>query len=309
MRRITTSFLAALLVCAGAAMARGTNRTYGNDNMNIHLDSDANGDVTDCSQVVVQFDGKAAVRSSEDLPGAAGLRSLRLHAPSSGGVRVNGWNGSGYSVKACKAAALASDLASVHVSLRNDEVVTEGGDEGGWVVFFLVQAPRGATLDLESRNGPIDVRNVNAASLTASAKNGPVSILDCSGTMDVSTQNGPISLAGGSGNMKLAAKNGPLSVRLSGSTWEGGQLDARTQNGPVSLRLPGGYRSGVVIESDGHAPISGRAEACGAARRSIDVDEDDDSNGWTPLRLEFGSGSTLVHLSTKNGPVSVKDGE
>lgn len=305
MRKLAGFLFMATLVATSAMAAHDHGWGGSGSNMNIHVDADANGNVTDCSQVVVEFDGKAAVRADEEVAGTAGLRALRLQAARNGGIRVSGWSGSGYSVKACKAAALPSDLANLKVSLHGDEVTTDAPEDGRWVVFFLVQAPRGATLDLQSRNGEIGIRNVNAASLTARAQNGPVSLKDSNGTFDVTTQNGPITLVGGSGNVKLAATNGPVTVKLSGTTWEGGQLDASTKNGPVSLKVPAGYRSGVVVESTGHGPVSCRAEACGAARRSVEVD--DVSDRGMPRRLEFGNGSAVVHLSTMNGPVSVRD--
>ncbi|MEO8036079.1 MAG: DUF4097 family beta strand repeat-containing protein [Acidobacteriota bacterium] len=305
MRKLSGFLLLATLVTTGAATAHDHDGHRSGSNMNIHVDADASGNVTDCNQVVVEFDGQAAVRADEELRGAAGLRALHLHAARNGGIRVSGWDGSGYTVKACKAVALASDLASLKVSLHGDEVTTEAPEQGRWIVFFLVQAPRGATLDLESHNGEISIRNLNTATLTVRAQNGPISLRDSSGSMDVETHNGPISLVGGSGNVKLAATNGPVTVKLSGTTWEGGQLEARTQNGPLSLRLPAGYRSGVVVESSGHGPLSCRAEACGAARRSVEVDDDNDRR--TPRRLEFGGGAPVVHLSTMNGPVSIKD--
>ena len=141
--------------------------------------------------------------------------------------------------------------------------------------------PRGATLDLRTHNGPITLRNVN-------------------GTVNAETTNGPISIDGGSGTTKLTAQNGPISVKLRGSSWDG-SLDARTQNGPVSLSVPASFRSGVVVEAEGHGPVSCRSEACRQVRRSWD-DEDN-------RKIQLGSGPITVHLSTYNGPVTVRDSE
>src|SRR5207244_4069771 len=83
-----------------------------------------------------------------------------------------------------------------------------------------------------------------------------------------------------SGTVKLDAQNGPISVKLNGQSWPSGTLEAHAHNGPLSLKLPAGYRSGVVVESDGHGPVSCHAEACRNARRSYD----DDDN--MPRRIE-----------------------
>src|SRR5207253_49023 len=98
--------------------------------------------------------------------------------------------------------------------------------------------------------------------VNARAQNGPISVKDSSGTLDITTVNGPISFAGDSGNVKLRATNGPISVKLHGTAWTAGTLNAETQNGPMSLKLPRGYGSGVVVESDGNGPVTCRAEAC-----------------------------------------------
>ena len=63
--------------------------------------------------------------------------------------------------------------------------------------------------------------------------------------------------------------------------------------------MPSSFRSAVVVESEGRGPVSCRAEACRQARRTWD-DEDN-------RRIEFGSGPAVVHLSTVNGPVSVRE--
>src|SRR2546430_9784908 len=65
--------------------------------------------------------------------------------------------------------------------------------------------------------------------------------------------------SGGSGSAKLNATNGPITVKLRGDSWNG-SLDAHTENGPMSLRIPPTFRSGVVVESDGHGPVSCRAD-------------------------------------------------
>ncbi len=87
-------------------------------------------------------------------------------------------------------------------------------------------------------------------------------------------------------------------MKLSGDGWNGGSLDARTDNGPLSIKLPRGYASGVVVESSGRGPVSCKAEACGGKWMSLDEDH---------RRIEMGHGAALVHLTTGNGPISIKD--
>lgn len=298
MRRLLL-LVPALLFASATAMASGSHH---HGNRSVSFDDFDNG-IADCSAMRVRFDGDRVPVVSESVA-IGSVRSLRVRSDQNGGIRVVGSRSGGYAVTACKAAALSSDLSQVRVNVNGEEVSASGPDNDDWVVYFIVQTPRSATLDATSTNGPIGVYEFDGT-LTARAKNGPLAIKDSTGTIDASTVNGPISIDGGSGNVKLSATNGPLSVKLDGTSWLGGTLDASTQNGPVALKLPRGYRSGVVVESLGHGPVSCHAEGCAAERLRQTDDGDEDRH----RRIELGSGASSVHLSTVNGPISVKDME
>jgi DUF4097 and DUF4098 domain-containing protein YvlB len=128
--------------------------------------------------------------------------------------------------------------------------------------------------------------------------NGPLALDRCTGAIDAEAVNGPISMTGGSGDVHLRAFNGPISVRLADPVWNGSQLEARTDNGPLSILLPSGFRSGLRVETSGHAPISCRADSCLNARTG--------GSRFFPRLLQTGSGD-VVRLSTHNGPVSVSN--
>lgn len=289
MRRLfVLAALAGLIVPVAQAHTR---------NVSIRVEDD--GQVTSCDQVVVRFDEGAGYRAEEELP-VAKLNSLRLHAAHNGGVYVTG-SGNTYAVRACKAAASEGLLRDLRVNVSGDEVTAEGPGSGNWLVYFLVSVPRNATLELDSQNGPISLRDVTGT-VTARATNGPISVKNSSGTLDLETQNGPISLSGGSGTVKMNAQNGPITVKLDRPTWDG-SLDARTQNGPLSLKVPRDFRSGLLVESDGHGPMTCHLDMCRDARRPFNDDED------APRRIEVGSGPTVVHMTTVNGPVSVRDND
>ena len=289
--------LPALLLTGATAMASGSHH-HGNRSVSF---DDFDDGLAGCSAMRVRFDGERAAVVSENVA-IGDVRSLRIRSDQNGGIRVIGSRTGAYAVTACKATGLSSDASQVRVNVNGNEVSASGPDNDNWVVYFIVQTPRSATLDLTANNGPIGVYEFDGT-LTARAQNGPLGIKDSTGTIDASTVNGPISIDGGSGNVKLSATNGPLSVKLDGPAWLGGSLDASTQNGPLSLKLPRAYRSGVIVESLGHGPVSCHAEGCAAARLRQTDDYDDDR----PRRIELGSGASQVHLSTVNGPVSVKD--
>jgi hypothetical protein len=299
MRKALLSLLITATATALIAGDHGSHRSY----RNLSISTDDYDEITSCDQIGIRFDGERGLRAEEDLP-VSSLRSLKVRAAHSGGIQVTGWNSHTYAVKVCKAAPLGADLSAVRGALNGNEVSAIGPDDRDWVVYFLVRAPRNATLDLSSDNGGVDVKNVNG-NITASVHNGPLALKDSSGTIEATSHNGPVSFAGGSGSVTLRAHNGPLAVKLDGGAWDG-TLDASTENGPLTLRLPRDFRSGVVVEANGHGPVSCHAEQCRGAKRAWSRDDDDD-DAMGARRLELGSGPQNVHLSTVNGPVSVRE--
>ena len=284
----------ALLALALPLPATRNHNNFGG--LSINFDDDT--EITDCSQVHITYNRRSVPMVTEDLP-VAGMRSLKVRSDRNGGIRVTGGAGA-FAVKACKASAFG-DPRDLRVHLDGNEVSAEPADDNTSVVYFLVSAPRNATLDLSASNGPIAIHEFDGT-VTAHAHNGPIAVKDSAGTLDINTQNGPIAFAGGAGNVKLHATNGPISVKLAGGSWNGGSLDAATENGPLSLKLPRGYRSGVVVESDGNGPVTCHAEACRDVRRFNEEGDDE-----RPRRIELGSGPRAVTLSTNNGPIAVKE--
>ena len=157
-----------------------------------------------------------------------------------------------------------------------------------------MRVPKDAALSLDSGNAPVDATNVSGK-LTVHAINGPLALDRCSGTIDAETV---ISMSGGSGEVHLRAFNGPISLRLADTVWNGPALEARTDNGPLSVVLPSGFRSGLRVETSGHAPISCHADTCLNART--------EGSRFFPRLVQAGSGD-VVRLSTQNGPVSVSN--
>jgi hypothetical protein len=261
-------------------------------------------DGDDCSSNGFRIDGRRAHVAEESFD-APGLRTVNVsNAP----VSIKGGSGRGYTITVCKAAADASDLARIHVSVENGNLVSRGPDHDDWMVSYRIEAPNGAQLDIESRNGPLSIRDLDGT-LNVRSKNGPVSLHNVGGTVDAVTTNGPVSVHGGSGSMKVKASNGPISVTLDGSSWVGSGLDASTSNGPLSVKVARDYNSGVLVESNGRGPISCRAEACegqyrARSNRRSDWDHDDE-----PRRFEFGRGPQVVRISTVNGPLTIRDAD
>ena len=272
-----------------------------------------------CNDLKIEFDGRSAVVQTEERTVTkAEAPTLRANGETNGGVQVTGWDKDVYSVTLCKAAAPYDDaekiLAQIKLSTANGEVGVSGPSQhDDWTAFLLIRAPKNASLDLHVNNGPLGIYSVDGK-ITARALNGPITARDCkgevrleaqngpitaegtSGTVELHTQNGPITSHETSGSVNIHTQNGPIDVVLSGQTWNGSGLQAHAENGPLTIRVPHGYQSGVVVESDGHAPFSCHANVCSEGRKTWEDDK---------KRVEFGSGPTLVRVSTVNGPIPV----
>jgi len=260
--------------------------------------------ITACSDLRIQFDERDAVmRSEERTLTKSEAAVLQVHPHENGGVQVVGWEKDTYSVTACKAAAGSGDeaeriLSEIILSTENGRVSTKGpADDDDWTVYLLIRAPKTASIEVDTMNGPISFYDVDGK-LTARAHNGPISLKNFSGEADIRAVNGPISLEGSSGNVRVHTENGPISVSLTGKTWSGTGLSADAQNGPLTLMVPSGYQSGFVVESRNYAPMSCQASICDSARKTWD-----DNN----RRIEYGTAPAMIRLSTVNGPVSVRD--
>lgn len=278
----------------GVAQTRTRNR---------NLSINTQGDADSCADLKVTSDGQVAQSTDKFTLQRSEAPTLELDAADRGVIRVRGWNQPAYSVEACKM-AVADDrgsaeqtLSAISVSHSAGHFSFSGPAESGnnWQVYFIVHAPANASLDLEARNGPVSVANVNGT-IKARATNGPLSIRDCTGSVDAQTKNGPIAFAGDGGEVHLQADNGPISVKVSKDIWNGSLLDARTLNGPMSLVLPAAFHSGVRVEASGYAPMSCRHDACVSAFRN-------ENGGKQTLQM---NGSTeTVRVSTGSGPISV----
>jgi hypothetical protein len=259
-----------------------------------------------CSDLRVRSDNGEIAQTADTVTlGArdASMLELEDHA-GHGVVRVRAWDRPEYSVETCKIAvsdtrqAAEALLGGISVSRSAGRLTTSGpsGDNGNWQIYFIVHAPRNGKLDLQTRNGPVDVAGI-AGTIKVRAVNGPISLKDCGGQIDAQTTNGPISFSGSSGEVHLNAQNGPISLELAGDVWNGSMLEANTVNGPLSISIPENFRSGVRLQTSGHAPLSCKIEACKTAYT--------DATRSDQRIIQFNGSAGTVRVSTNNGPMSV----
>jgi hypothetical protein len=293
------------LISLSALLALGFTSARANRHRHSVIISDGHKQpATDCSDLRIRFDDReAVVRSEERTLTKSEAAVLQIHPHSNGGVQIVGWDKETYSVTACKAAAGSGDaaeriLSQISMSIEKGRISTKGpGDEDDWTVYLLIRAPKSASIDLDTMNGPISLYDVDGK-LTARAHNGPISLKNFSGDAEITAVNGPISLEGSSGSVRIHTENGPISVALGGKTWSGAGLSADAQNGPLTLTVPNGYQSSFMVESTNHTPVSCEASICDNARKTWDDQH---------RRIEYGNAPAMIRLSTVNGPVSVRE--
>jgi len=230
--------------------------------------------------------------------------TLKVTAAKNGGVKLIGGSGNEYEVTVCKYAGADSKgeadqlLSKITAEHSGNSISVRGPDGSDWTASLIIKVPQGANMNVSSHNGPISAKGISGT-LALQAQNGPIAIKEVKGKVTAHAQNGPISFHGESGDYDLETQNGPLAIDLA-EKWQSGTLKAETTNGPISLNLPKGYTAGVEVRSDGHSPMECSADACSDARKTWD------DNG---KKIEFGSSTPVIHISTHNGPVSVGNEE
>lgn len=258
-------------------------------------------EAADCSRTRTSFGTSHVAHAVRHERVAMAAGTLDVRPDGNGGVRIEPGSGDSYVITACiTAGADSQDEAQrtadgVTLSVTGNRVrVADTGRARNWGVQLIVQAPRGAQIDVETANGPISIRGIEG-SITARASNGPIAVSDTAASIRAVATNGPISIAGSRGNIDVETQNGPISVEFQGTRWDG-ELNARASNGPLTVRMPDGFDSALEVTSNRRSPWNCRVAACSGLTAS----ETDDVR-----TLRIGSGTPTVKLSTKNGPVSL----
>lgn len=293
-----------LLIVFFVASVTWLAQAHDSENIIVNTNEDASGE--DCER---HFDVHADIpvfRAQEDrtIP-RSDISKLRIHGMRNGGIQVVGWERNEVFVRVCKAVAAADSSAAkplldaIKLEVYDGNVTVSGLERRRTWAHLLVRVPKQIAMQLETRNGPVHVRNVSAEALVVLTQNGPVAVKDSTGKITVDVHNGPVTLARSTGSIRLRATNGPVSVELSDSSWKGEGLEASTRNGPLDVKIPGGYSSGVEVRSDGHSPFSCRLDACDTATKDFDEHS-------RVIRFGRPGQPLLVRLSTVNGPVTIR---
>lgn len=231
-------------------------------------------------------DTRAKVCEIRETGLKATARTLTVDPGMNGGVAIIGWDRDSIAVTAriqvnARSVDEAQGVAKdIRIEAAGAMVRATGPDPLGrrqsWSVSFVVWVPRRTDLALATENGPLSVRDV-------------------AGRMELSTQNGPLALVGVGGDVHARAQNGPLHVKLSGERWEGAGLDAETMNGPADLRIPEGYNAKIEFGTVNGPMSVGFPLTVTLSGRVTDR-----------ISTTLGAGGAPIRVVTTNGPMTVR---
>ncbi len=210
--------------------------------------------------------------------------TLTIDPSENGGVSVSGWDRDSIGVIAKIEAQAGTESAAqaiadgIQIEAAGRGIAARGPETGyrtSWAVSFDVYVPRHTDLSLETVNGPLSVEEVV-------------------GAMQLHAQNGPITLRAVGGDVTARVQNGPLSVELTGSRWDGPGLDAESQNGPVSLGIPDGYNARLETGTV-NGPMS----------LSFPLTVTIQGRITNRIHTTLGDGGAPVRVVTTNGPLTI----
>jgi DUF4097 and DUF4098 domain-containing protein YvlB len=214
----------------------------------------------------------------------AAVPRLTVDGRQNGGIAIKGQDRSDVLVRA-KVETWAPNESDARGNAGQVTVATSGGNvradapdfgrERGWAVSYEILVPRRADVSLKAHNGGIAIANV-------------------SGNMDFDTVNGGVSLVAVAGTVRGKTTNGGVNVDLTGSRWEGGELNVVTTNGGVSLSVPENYSARLETRT-----VNGRVNFDFPLTLQGRIDPRE-------LSVNLGSGGPLVRAVTTNGGVSIR---
>jgi hypothetical protein len=211
--------------------------------------------------------------------------ALTVEPGENGAIAVYGWDRDSIAVVAKIQADARSEadarqlLNAVRIEAAGTTIRASGPEiawRQHWSVSFDVYVPRHTDLAL-------------------TAENGPLSVSDVTGKMNLRAQNGPVSLSGVGGDITARVQNGPLTVRLSGTRWDGAGLDAEARNGPVALAIPERYNAQLETGT-----VNGPMEVAFPLTVTLHGHVTD------RIRTTLGAGGAPIRVVTTNGPVTIR---
>jgi hypothetical protein len=134
----------------------------------------------------------------------------------------------------------------VEVLVSEDKDVELGSGDCGSTRTIELMVPRGSTVEVESRNGHVEVSDVSAARVRALS--GDVDVRRVSQSVEVSCLSGDVSVSDSSGPMRVTTVSGDVEARNVRRLSPGDNFEAKSTSGDVSLEaVTHGQVNGTAI--------------------------------------------------------------
>jgi hypothetical protein len=216
----------------------------------------------------------------------AALGRLGVDAGRNGGATVKGWLRSDVLVRARVEAvadtegAAALMASQVSIDGSGGEVRANGpnpANDSWWSVSYEIFVPQTTDLNLKTHNGGMTISDVR-------------------GQIHFDVNNGGVHLKRVAGDVSGSTVNGGIQVELTGSAWEGRQMEVSTRNGGVTVAMPSYYSAHIQAETG-----NGRIQS------DFPIPTMPEGN-VRPKQLDFdlGSGGAPIHITTRNGQVRLQ---
>ena len=186
---------------------------------------------------------------------------------------------------------------------------------GSWrspSVSFVVTVPRRTTVQVNSGDGAIAVRDVTGPVAVKTADgavrvehvdgdvqietgDGAVSVIDLEGGLELNTADGAVEVTGRLDAVRINTGDGPIRVDAGQGSAMKTEWTVNTGDGAITVRLPSDFNANLDTSSgDGRITVSGVGNA-----------ESDDSSRPTHLNVRLGAGGPALRLRTVDGPITV----
>ena len=187
----------------------------------------------------------------------------------SGDVVVRGWDRAEVRARASEAGQLRLLTPNVQPAPRVEVLVSEhrgaeipSGD-CGTVGTLELTLPRGATVDVQTRDGHVEVEDV--ADVRVRALSGDVEVRRASHSVEVSCLSGDVSLSDSNGPTRVSTVSGNVEARNVRAAAAGDGFEAKSTSGDVSLE-------GITHTQVRGAAVSGSIAYAGTLARGGDYD-------------------------------------
>ena len=170
---------------------------------------------------------------------AADPRAVVRLCVETGDVIVRGWDRAEVRARISEDGGLrlvtpnVTPAPRVEVLVSNDKENEPGPGSCGSNETVELMVPRGATVDVESRNGHVEVGGVSEARVRALS--GDVDVRRVSQSIEVSCLSGDVSVSDSSGPVRVTTVSGDVEVRNARNLSAGDDFEAKSTSGDVSL--------------------------------------------------------------------------